>query len=63
MSHRGRAEGGELEKFEFRNSNFEILLCVLCVLCVLCGRYPGLWLRHGGERRPSFPRPLHLVPA
>ena len=36
-----RAEDAELKKFEFRNSNFEILLGVLCVsavnLPIFCG--------------------------
>ena len=32
--HRGGAESAELEKFELRNSNFEILLCELSVSVV-----------------------------
>ena len=30
LCHRGGTEDTELEKFEFRNSNSEILLCELC---------------------------------
>jgi hypothetical protein len=52
--HREGTESSKLEKFEHRNSNFEILLCGLCVSLVKMtseNRFFFLWLRQRRARK------------